>query len=111
MLCTIAVQIGLSSTQVKLRRPSGVPRQTQELKDFPGRLLRLTTTTKEGHMGHIDWLVNREGVMFAPNVPGVPADGSGEAGKAGRKPGETSRSDEDDRVPKQMEIGDPHDGP
>lgn len=34
MICTIAVQIDLSGTQVKLRRLSGVPRQTQELKDF-----------------------------------------------------------------------------
>jgi hypothetical protein len=62
-------------------------------------------------MGHIDWLVNREGVMFAPDLPGVPADDSGEADKARREPGKTNRSDEDGSVSKQMEVGDPRDGP
>ena len=25
-------------------------------------------------MAHIDWLVNRDGVMFAPDLPGEPED-------------------------------------
>ena len=62
-------------------------------------------------MVHIDWLVNREGVMFAPDLPGVPEDQSGEADKASRQPGETHGSDEDESNPEQMEVGDPRDGP
>jgi hypothetical protein len=61
-------------------------------------------------MAHIDWLVNREGVMFAPDLPGEPED-CAEANKARREPGDTNGSDEHDSDPEEMEVGDPRDGP
>ena len=61
-------------------------------------------------MAHIDWLVNRGGVMFAPDLPGKSGD-HGEANKARPEPGDANRSDQHDDDPEQMEVGDPRDGP
>lgn len=61
-------------------------------------------------MAHIDWLVNRDGVMFAPDLPGEPEDYA-EAAKERRGPADTSRSDERESDPQEMEVGDPRDGP
>jgi hypothetical protein len=61
-------------------------------------------------MAHIDWLVNRDGVMFAPDLPGKPEDYA-EADKERRGPADTSRSDERESEPEEMEVGDPRDGP
>jgi len=61
-------------------------------------------------MAHIDWLVNRDGVMFAPDLPGEPKDDA-EADKERREPGDTSRSDGHESNPEEMEVGDPRDGP
>ena len=47
MFCTIAVQIGLSSTPIQRRRLTGVPPEAQELKGFSGRLPLLTATAEE----------------------------------------------------------------
>jgi hypothetical protein len=60
-------------------------------------------------MAHIDWLVDRDGVMFAPNSPGTSED-SGET-QARREPGEINESGKDARAPEQIEVGDPRDGP
>src|SRR5215217_4476616 len=62
------------------------------------------------HMAHIDWLVNRDGVMFAPDLPGEPDDYP-EADKARRGPADTGRSEERENDPEEMEVGDPRDGP
>jgi hypothetical protein len=61
-------------------------------------------------MAHIDWFVDRDGVMFAPDLPGEPEDDV-EAHKERRDPGHTSRSDERESDPEEMEVGDPRDGP
>ena len=61
-------------------------------------------------MAHIDWLVNRDGVMFAPDPPGEPVDYA-EADKERRRPADTSRSDERESDQQEMEVGDPRDGP
>jgi hypothetical protein len=62
-------------------------------------------------MGHIDWLVDRGGVMFAPDTPRSPEDDAGEADNSKRNPGETNRTDKSDRDPEEIEVGDPRDGP
>ena len=41
-------------------------------------------------MAHIDWLVNRDGVMFAPDLPGEPEDYA-ESAKERRVTADTSR--------------------
>jgi hypothetical protein len=61
-------------------------------------------------MAHIDWLVNRDGVMFAPDLPGEPEDYA-EADRARREPGDRNRSDEHESDSEEMEVGDPRDGP
>jgi hypothetical protein len=110
VFCTIAVHIGLSSTWINSAGFPGVPPQAQELKGFRGRLSLLTVTAEEDDMAHIDWLVNRDGVMFAPDVPREPEDYA-EADKARREPGDTDRSNEHENDPEEMEVGDPRDGP
>jgi hypothetical protein len=62
-------------------------------------------------MGHIDWLVNRDGVLFAPDALDVPENDGDEAESSKPRPGQTDRADESENDPDQIEVGDPRDGP
>ena len=62
-------------------------------------------------MGHIDWLVDRDGVMFAADLPGAPADDASEIDNAKQNRSKIGRPDNSNSDPEQMEVGDPRDGP
>ena len=64
-------------------------------------------------MRGIDWLVDRNGVMFAPESPQRPEDDAadGEAHAPQRRPSEVDNRDERDTDFPEMEVGDPRDGP